>query len=206
MSPFFLFNKYIVHPHLVEKLFPYYLQLGLNCSTSINLEQASISYTGSSILHGKRDRRLIMYLLHAFFIEKLTYLLACNSTARHSISDFGISSGQLLGFNGILRGSYLYSFMNQYIYNSVIHEKGFDGLMLDNIKCSHFSYLNLVIRNIYVFTEINHLFEQINEFFASYQMGLNLSVCISTKSVLGILLFFTHLQVALRVELYYDFL
>lgn len=206
MSPFFLFNKYVVHPHLVEKLFSYYLQLGLSCTMSIGFEQASISYTGSSILQGRKDRRLIIYLLHAFFIEKLTYLLAYSSAARHSISDFGISSGQLLGFNSILRGGYLYSFMNQYIYNSVVHEKGFDGFILDNIKCSHFSYLNIIIRNIYVFTEMNHLFEQINEFFANYQMGLSLNVCVSTKSILGILLFFTHLQVALKVELYYDFL
>lgn len=206
MFPFYLFNKYVVHPHLVEKLFSYYLQLGLSCTVSINFEQATISYTGSSILHGKRERRLIIYLLYAFFIEKLTYLFTSSSTAKRSISDFGINSGQLLGFSSILRGSYLYSFMSQYIYNSVVHEKGFDGLILNSLQCSHFSYINLIIRNIYVFTEMNYLLEHINEFFANHQMGLGLSICISTKSILGILLLFTHLQVALKVELYYDFL
>jgi ribosomal protein L5 len=182
------------------------LHSDVSCTTSIALEQATINYTSGSILRGNKDRHLIIYLLHAFFIERLTYLFAFSSVARYSISDFSITSGQLLGFNSTLRGSYLHSFMNQYVYNSVIHEKGFDGLLLDNIRCSRFNFINLVIRNIYAFPEVGHMFEQINEFFANYQMNLGISICVSTKSILGVLLLLTHLQVALKVELYYDFL
>lgn len=206
MFPFSLFNKFIVHSHLVEKLFAYYMQLGISCTVAISFEQASISYTSGSILQGRRDRCLILYLLHAFFIEKLAYLSAFSSYAKYSVSDFGISSGQLLGFSSTLRGNYLDSFVNQYIYNSIIHEKGFDGLVLNTIKCSKFGFISVVISNIYIFPEVSYLFEQITEFFANHQMNLNVNLSVSTKSVLGILLLFTHLQVALKVELYYDFL
>lgn len=206
MLPFTLFSKFIVHTHLLEKLFAYYMLAGVCCTATINLEQASINYTGSSILQGKNSKCLLIYLLHAFFIEKLSCSVVVNSYARHSISDFSISSGQLLGFSSSLRAKFLHSFMTQYIYNSILHEKGFDGLILNNISCAQFSFIHLVVHNIYVFPEISKFFEQVNEFFGNQQLDLSVNICISTKSILGILLFFTHLQVAFKVNMYYDFL
>lgn len=202
MLSFALYNKYIIHIHLVEKLISYYILNEIICIYSIDFKQLTINYTSESIQNKKKN--FILYFLHAFCIEKLSYSRVIATYAKHSISDFGIDIGQLLGFSVVIRRNRMYSFLCQYIYNSICNEKGFDGLILKDIIFNQFGAINCVIKNIYIFNEIDSFFEQINEFFPNYQINININICMSTTSIVGMLLYFSHLQVPLNRHLYYN--
>lgn len=204
MISFSLYNKYIIRIHLFEKLVAYYLFNNIICTSTIHFTKCIFNYTNKSILQGKKKKFLILYLLYAFFLEKLSCYKAIANYARNSISDFGINIGQLLGFSVILRNNDMYSFLCQYIYNSICNEKGFDGLILNKVLFNRFGSLNFVIRNLYVFSEIDLFFEQMHEFFPSYQLNMNINIYSSTRSIIGILLYCTHLQIPFNYMIYYN--
>lgn len=202
---FVLYNRYIVRFHLVEKLFAYYLYNSDKCNLFVDFLSVAIQYNDSSIWHSNKIRQLVLHLFYAFFLEKIVCGRVKPCFVRRSIANFKIVSGQLLGFAVYLhRIKYLYNFICQYLLYNILSDKGFQGIVF-LYHCFNFNYgfINLIVNNLYSFPIISMYFERINEFIPNCQMTFSVSISLSTKNILGILMFFSHLQVPLRSEDYY---
>lgn len=206
LFPFIHYGKYIVRFHLVEKLFSYYLFKGCTCNLFIDFQSLTIHYSGKGVLYTSKLRQLVVYLFYAFFLEKVSCVHVSPCFVHKSIANFKVLAGQLLGFSVRLnRIKYLYNFVCQYLLYNVLSDKGFTGVVF-NHRCfnSNYGFVNFVVSNLYSFPAVATYFESINEFIPNCQVTFSINLVLSTKNILGIMLFFSHWQVPLRADTYYN--
>lgn len=202
-----LYNRYLIQFHLLTKLVAY---CSMGCSISIvDFKHTSVHYSGNKRSVRSKSKLFIVHLLYSFFLEKVICANVHPLFIYKSISSFKIVAGQLSGFSSYIQDAFLlYNFLSQYLLNNVLSEKGFSGLIVGPASTSdvNFGFINLSIRNIYVFPEVMSYFEQINELLPDFQMYFNVNVSITSANLWGVLLLFTHMQIPLCTDVYYDYI
>lgn len=197
------YNFHIVQPHLFEKfigyLFNNYYEIDLP-----NFKQLVLNYTGINI-RNSRKVKIFYFFLHAFLLERFSFHKPLKALVKKSISDFKILSGQLIGFSSILTNRCMYSFISQYMYYTLHIEKGFTGLSTDIVQYNNFGSLNIISQNIFAFPMLFDLVDEFESIFPEYESNIGINVILSTKSVICMLIYFSHLQFPLKDFFYYKY-
>lgn len=196
------YDIFIVQPHLFEKLVGYLLLDVF--STLPNFKQIVLNYTSNSIRNLKKHN-LLRFFLHYFLLERLTFNKPKFILVKDSISDFKIISGQVSGFNVIIHGLCMYNFIHQYMYNSFYAEKNFLGLSIDNICLNNFGSISMLLRNFFTMPMVLDFINSFEELFSEYEPNIGINISLSTKSILCIFIYFSHLQFPLNDSIYYQF-
>lgn len=196
------YNFYIVQPHLFEKFIGYLIRTNSVCLP--NFKQIVLHYIANSACNSKK-MNVFFFFLHAFLLERLSFHKPLFSLVKESISDFKIISGQLIGFNSILLGKYMYNFIYQYIYNTLYIEKGFNGFSLDRSQYINFGSLNIISQNIFSFPMMDDLLDEFEVIFPECESNLCITFLLSTKNVLCLLIYLSHLQFPLNDIIYYRY-
>jgi len=210
MLNFNYYNKYFIQFHLLEKLVVY-------CNIAngsmvrlpiVDFRQISAYYSSNYSSTKNKFSGILKHLFHAFFFEKMFCKQVSPVFVHTSISDFKILSGQLSGFSvNIFNKCLIHNFLSQYWLANLLSEKGFSGLVFCSRSLSScFGFINFAVHNIYIFPEIMLYFERISELIPNFQMFFNVNVGISTGNIWGIILFFTHIQIPLHINRYYEYL
>lgn len=196
------YNSYIIQPHLSEKFIGYLIYTNSICLP--NFKQVVLHYVATNISDFKK-MNIFFFFLHAFLLERFSFHKPLFSLVKKSISDFKIISGQLIGFNSIIMGKYMYNFIYQYIYNTLHIEKGFDGFSVDRVQYNSFGSLSIISQNVFSFPMMYDLLDEFETIFSDYETNICINFLLSTKNILCLLVYLSHFQFPLNDLIYYRF-